>query len=184
MNTALRTDLRLAARAHRLRRPSIVVVGLGPNATAGAFRFDSPLVLTGGTGRHLAALAGLTWRDYLCQTTRLNVFQQHVSTLHPTSQMLQGGAERVAERFADGDTVLLLGQQAARAFGLGWAEWMNWTYYRYLGPAYDKSRAVRLAALPHTSGRARFYDDRRNRRAVEEFLRGVFQEAPGGESNG
>lgn len=184
MNTALRTDLRAAERAHRNQRPSVVLVGLGPNATARAFPFDSPIVLTGGTGRHFAALAGLTYREYLCRTLRLNLFQQHVSTISPTMQMLHEGADRVSERFEDGDTVLLLGRRVGRAFGLGWTEWMAWAYYRYLGEDGEAGRSVRLAGLPHTSARSDYYADRRQRQAVEEFLREVFAAAKEGKCDG
>ena len=188
----LRRDLMAAARAQRERPPRLVLVGLCPNKTAGAFRRDSPIVLTGASGRTLASLFGLTRVEYLSQTRRYNVLD-HYEQAAPM-KLLRAGAEIVAKWFRDGDTVILFGRDTVRAFGLNKTVWMLWVHWRYIDKAKLEgvvpggiaasvvdSRAIRLAALPHPSPRTAFYRNAKNRGRVEVFLRGLLEDEAEGE---
>jgi len=118
------------------------------------------LALTGQTGQRIAALAGITWLDYLTFTDRRNVFTA------PVEHWLPAQAKKNAEEMdLDGRRVVFLGDKVASAFGV--KAWRNYEWHDFRG-GY-------AARAPHPSGRNRLFNSVAERSVFGMFMRWVIR---------
>jgi uracil-DNA glycosylase len=140
----------------------VTIVGLAPSSAlpAGVPPFAAA---RGGSGRRLAALAGVTSVAAVAETR--NLFDVPVGAGALPRELLvgQGHCRPLPE-----GAVVLLGRQVATAYG-----------YERLAPLIWHRRAGRrVAVLPHPSGRNRWWNDARNSARAALFLRRTLGLAP------
>lgn len=115
----------------------------------------------GGTRAHLARLVGLSESEMMTSLVWLNLWD------HPGTDPRRYVA-LVETAAAPGDAVLLLGRRVVRAFGL-----------EDLRPLGSVSRSAGIGpiivAVPHPSGRNRWYNDPANAADAEDVLRSVWR---------
>jgi hypothetical protein len=124
------------------------------------------------TGRRLLLYSGWTVRELEERTVRWNLLATPVTEEAPWDPAYaRGCAWRLIRTIPGGSHVILLGSrvtEAARVFlGPGLAWWL-----RYQS---DRELAHWFATVPHPSGRCRWWNDERNRRAAREFLRAAME---------
>lgn len=133
-----------------------LLVGECPGRTGGQ-------PLEGAIGYRLAELAGLTYEEYLERTERTNLFDAHQPTWDAPAARLQAWSLVAMATAWDpwpGRYIMLLGRRVAVAFGFEDARWME-----------PRGLSTIWVALPHPSGRNRWYNDPENRDKLSAFLR-------------
>lgn len=128
------------------------------------------------TGGRLAALAGLSAHEYLATFQRINLLREFPGRRrHPCGTRrdhwpraeARSAAEAIAPLLGD-RTVVLLGRNVARAFGLEGAEFHVWRTVHVPYPP-DQPVLFSAACVPHPSGLNRWYNDSRNLEAARAF---------------
>lgn len=115
----------------------------------------------------LSELAGIPPSRFLRRVERRNLLGEYPGP-HPGGKgdaFHRGEAQRAADamrRELAGRRVLLLGRQVAACFGVGYLPFLMWC---------DQADGTRLAAFPHPSRVSRWWNEERNRRRAESFLR-------------
>jgi len=139
-------------------RPQILIVWECP-----ARRQGRRGALDGDAGRRLARLFGVPHEDLLRRTRRHNLLDPapEGGSRWPARTAALEAEELFARLGGQGWLWLLLGRRVAEAFGLPPREWLVWT----------EVMVDLAAAVPHPSGRNRWYNDPRRRRRAERFLR-------------
>jgi uracil-DNA glycosylase len=138
----------------------LIIVGQAPGR-----RGDPRQTLKGKVGRRLARTFGVSEEQYTLCTELHNVLECWPGK-HGKGDRFPMAAAREAARnlkpTLEGNRVLLLGRAVAAAFGVrvGYLTWIH------LG-------ACLVAVLPHPSGINRWWNEPKNRRAAERFLRGL-----------
>lgn len=141
----------------------ILMIGQAPSRTG-----DPSRPLEGRIGRMLAGLAGMSFKDYLSRTERINLFSEWMGKAGKGDAWDAPAARERASELAGvlpGRTVLLLGRHIARAFGRAAMPWMTW----------EDAFGGRLAVIPHPSGIVLWGNSRENRVAASAFLRKAFE---------
>jgi len=117
------------------------------------------LALTGPTGRRIAALAGVSWEEYV-STDRRNVFDA------PVENWLPAQARKNAEVMdLNNRHVVFLGDKVASAFGV--KTWKNYEWNEFRGGF--------AARAPHPSGRNRLLNSTVERAVFGAFMRKVIR---------
>lgn len=139
----------------------LLLIGQAPSKTG-----DNLHPLEGRIGRMLSGLAGVAFDDYLMLTERINLFSEwtgrregakgdswdDLAARQRASELVRGFRDR---------TVVLLGRNVGRAFGLDRLPWMTWIDFE----------GGRAAVLPHPSGIVRWWNDPKNRAEAGRFLK-------------
>ena len=147
------------------RRNKIVLVGFSPSHTG-----DPKEPLAGvGSGHRLAKLCGLDVATYLRTFDRINLHYETPKKNDRVTRLVgEASASMFRARFA-GRKIILLGKDVARAFGFNdndkMLEWIKMTSSNIFLPL------TYFALLPHPSGLNRWYNEPRNVRRAERFLR-------------
>ena len=140
----------------------ITFVGYAPSKSGDPYRpLDGP-----GTGYRLAKLLGLPHDEYLARFGRVNLFFTKPEKIGARDAKLSNALSFRSEVFVrylflNDERYVLLGRDVAKAFGI--CEMFSWVF---IG-------STRVAAIPHPSGRNRWYNDKKNVRRVERFLRAL-----------
>lgn len=144
-------------------RKKTVIVGFSPSHDG-----DPKRPLAGvGSGHRLARLCGLSVDEYLETFERINLYYDTPKKIdRPTRLAGEVTASMLKARFA-GRRIILLGRGVASAFGFGDEDLMVW--FRVV--SWDTQDRTLFALLPHPSGLNRWYNDVRNVRRAERFLR-------------
>ena len=148
--------LRNACTVHPLHRAAIIGEAPGPN-TRGDFPMY-PYPPRSAAGR-LKDIIGFTTREYLLSFARANLLDTYPGKAFPVKlgrQAVDGVIERMR-----GKPLLLMGRGVANAFGAGALEVLTWC---------EIEPGVRVAVIPHPSGRNVWYNDEANRAAVRAFF--------------
>ena len=129
-----------------------------------------PTPLEGRIGKRLAALAGLTFEEFLERFDRVNLLDVRQDTREKGFEFDMASARKNAlaawARFKAGQTVILLGKRVADAFGLK-------TVPYFQGVTLSEARVY---VMPHPSGVSRWWNDPANVKQAEEFMRGIVRE--------
>lgn len=115
--------------------------------------------LTGKSGETLAEMMGVDFTRYVRLTKRMNVVD--LPEDWSDRVLVQAGVARIKANIDPTQSVILLGSKVASAFGLddlGLFEWRGWPH------------SVRVARVPHPSGRNRVLNDPRVRLDFRTFL--------------
>lgn len=140
----------------------IVFVGYCPSHRGSPEKpLDGP-----GTGHRLAALCGMSHEGYLRKFERVNLhYDTPLKRDSATKKRGELSAAHIRHRYR-GRRIILLGHEVLEAFGLDqclsiavWSVVMR-----------DETR---VSFIPHPSGLNRWYNDKKNIRRVEKFLRGL-----------
>lgn len=142
------------------RRP-VLIVGLAPR------RPGEPRPLDGASGDRLARIAGLPSRQALFELADVVNFCPRPADRLPSGPAAQRRVSSLVRRAA-GRTVILLGREVSRAFGLE----RHFSWQLVLAHTRRPARGwiAVVASVPHPSGRCRWYNDPANRAAAREFL--------------
>jgi hypothetical protein len=133
----------------------VVIIGEAPTD-------GSPYALEGRGGARLAEYAGLSWAQYLTRTERHNLISRPVDAW-PTREA-RDAAQAVWPSLL-GRRTILLGQNVARAFGVGEVP-LRWRVV--------DDHGTEVAIVPHPSGRNLWWNDPEHRSAARRFLRATF----------
>lgn len=115
----------------------------------------------GGTRAHLARLLGLDESEMMASVVWLNLWEYPGVDVSRYVDLVERSAE-------PGDAVLLLGRRVARAFGLGDIEPLGMVWRNGgIGPC--------IVAVPHPSGRNRWWNDSERADDAEMTLRSVWR---------
>ena len=153
-----------------------ILVGIAP-ARKGEEGQPLSALASQSTGRKIADLLGIAPVEYMKSFDRVNVCPfPRPSTIKPTEWT--AAAENLAGSLLRGRRVILLGPNVAACFGitrlnfdfLSWREAQPSRVTNCLGYVAGRSAPFSWAVLPHPSGRNRWYNDEKNRRAAREFL--------------
>lgn len=140
-------------------RDSIIIIGEQAD-------HDGADPLSGDSGRRMARLIGVDFREFLESFVRINLWQPAEK---PRGEGRRGDLEL---RVLGGRKVVLLGRSVARAFDLKTEPWLCRRFIQARG----SYRPYEVLLLPHPSGRNRWYNDSANReaagRALREFVSG------------
>jgi hypothetical protein len=144
---------------------SILLVGEDFGNAASSLRGMSPAMrdlyaLTGATGRRIASLAGVSWLQYLHDTTRTNIVWVPDQWKDP-ARVLDGVARVRAQMVREGRTIVF-GVKAQQALTMSKLEPMIW---------YMTAGGTDMAVMPHPSGLNRWYNDPANVARAGDFLR-------------
>jgi len=131
----------------------IVLIGEAPSRAASA---DEALL--GRVGRKIAQLSGLTLEEYLTTYERLNLLPNPISWYVNPRIALRLEAQIMMESLR-GKTCILLGAKVAHAFNFS-SQPLVW----------QRRFSLRVAVVPHPSGRNRFYNDKNSAERVRAFL--------------
>lgn len=121
------------------------------------------------TGRRMARILGLDWRDYEARVCRLNM--SDVPGEVPVFDPLDTGRERRLRVYATGirRATVFLGQAAALAYNpLAPWEWFTPLHVRLPGVSSDLY--MRAVMIPHPSGTSRVYNDPDMVRAARDVV--------------
>lgn len=149
---------------------SILIVGMSPGARTPIGR--PALDPHGrGSGRRLVILSGIPIREFVTVFRRVNLLTDRavgVARVGRGDRLVADIARSRAREIADaarGRSLLLAGQQVARAFG------HSGRLYRF-----EAVMGVRAATIPHPSGLNRYWNDPRNRNRFSTFMSVVAEE--------
>lgn len=126
--------------------------------------------LMGRVGKRMAALAGLTYDEYLERFDRVNLLHVRQDTKEKGFEFDHAAASIAAHKlFLDGTivpgrVVVMLGWRVTRAFFS--------PYYKAYFERYDCGD-VAFYAMPHPSGVNRWWNEDENVRKASLFLRGI-----------
>lgn len=156
------------------RRRAVAFVGSMPSRNGDP---EDPLGMGPGSGARLASLMGLDQATFCRRYPRFNLNRYYqiedeletVEARRNVSAILWVGLEH-------GDVAVLLGRQVCRAFGIDEAVtqrgWLSW----------HERGGRHLLAMPHPSGRNRWWNDQENvsraSAVLRELCRGVTREEP------
>lgn len=161
-------------------RPLLIGQAPGPNTEPSLPLYPVPKTSAGG---RLAAIMGLKRTQYLRHFDRVNLLYQFPGR-HKRDDKFPVGLARAAAQamlpLLGGRRVVLVGRNVSTAFGLGQLPYHVWDEVycgaRQFGPGRADS-TVRIACVPHPSGRCRWYNSEENRLEArtfwEELLAGV-----------
>lgn len=136
--------------------PRAVLVGVAPPRPE--LNICAPLV-SGATGRRLERLAGVPRNHLQYYYATENLFARYESQYCRPSRRRATGTTLV--RSYPGRVLVLLGVEVRWACGYEWLEWGRW---------YDDLGDWLVAALPHPSGRTRWYNSAENRAVASRVL--------------
>lgn len=136
---------------------------------------DPRYPLTGRPGRRLAELASMVPMEFYLSTVRVNILPEYAGENGQGDAFPMPEARRRALQLApklDKRTVVFVGRRVAEAFGCrqGWFKWDE-CYVDVAGHVV----AIRYAAIPHPSGRNRFWNDPRNVQEARTFMSGLMK---------
>lgn len=114
----------------------------------------------GGTRRHLAALLGVDVATMLSEVCWINLWEIEGTRPERYVAIIESATLR-------DDAVLLLGRRVQNAFGLGAMRPLE-SVYR------DAGAGTRLVAVPHPSGRNRWWNDREHEAEAHAVLGAVW----------
>jgi len=127
------------------------------------------LALTGTSGRRLCALAGWDWLAYLRHTHRTNLFTTPQDAAWDAGEARARARRIGAKLYRRGASpTVLLGAKVAAAFGLTQVPTYEWVEY---WPAGGTGPGMRVALVPHPSGRNRLWNVESERDRARAFLR-------------
>lgn len=154
-------------------RPLLIGQAPGPNTDPDLPLFPIPRTSAGG---RLQQMTGLTRGQYLQTFERINLL-----TYFPGLDKKEDKFPRTPARFAAevikpllaGRDVIMVGRGVAEAFGYDAAflEWNLLQVRRRHAVRVSGAYSARVAVVPHTSGRNRWYNTEGNRLLAEEFWR-------------
>ena len=148
---------------HVITSMKVLLIGQAPGRKGDAYR-----PLEGRVASKLAGLAGVSVEDWLDRTERMNLLDEFPGKAGKgdiwNTELTRKKAEEVKPYLVD-RTVLLLGRNVARAFGLVKLSWMVWT----------EEFGARMAVIPHPSGIVIWWNSLENREKVGIFLKGVLE---------
>jgi len=124
--------------------------------------------LTGQSGRHIAALSGLTFEEYTQVYARTNVVTRPYDWDDPRVVAL--GVARLVPVMIDAPRVILLGRRTAAAFDLLDLELLEWRQWRVRLEDVIVTPGAQISRLPHPSGRNRWWNSPLNASRAEVFL--------------
>ena len=125
--------------------------------------YPVPATMTGG---RLAALMGLTPREYLVRFERINLLQEYPGRTGRDDKFPMGVARAAAgaiKPLLSDRVVVLVGRNVANAFG------HDTPFHQWSEPGFCRM----LAVVPHPSGRNHWYNDPANRELAQDFWRDV-----------
>ncbi len=131
---------------------------------------DPTKPLTGRVGEKLAALASMVPMEFYLSVVRTNLLPYYVGTNGNGDAFPMPEARRNAFKMApvlDGRTVVFVGRRVTEAFGYK-ADWFTWGKGYFA--AEDKTVRIKYAAIPHPSGRNRFWNDPTNVQEARAFM--------------
>ena len=141
----------------------ILLIGQAPGRRGDAYR-----PLEGKVTKKLAGLAGVSVEEWLDRTERTNLLDEFPGKAGKgdiwNTELLRKKAEQV-ELHLVGRTVLLLGRNVARAFGLVELPWMTWV----------EEFGAKVSVIPHPSSIVIWWNALENREAVAVFLKGMLK---------
>lgn len=156
-----------------MRKPRLILVGEAPGSGSLIGRENE--ALTGSSGRNLCKIAGWEWKDYLSKTERRNLFYVEIphEAWRPDLARTQAAFE-IGDIAGRGIRVVVLGDRVRQAFQ---------SFLKVEIPRFDWVLAgakVRrhdfrftVAAVPHPSGRNRYWNDSANVEEARRFLEGL-----------
>lgn len=163
------------------RRPRLVIVGESPSAVCEDWSLAQcrRLALTGRVGKRLSSIiwpeleAAEGWHRYLKLVGRANVLERWPGKRWPIDEAKKQ-ADELLMRLPKGARLVLCGRVTSDSFGLTRdTQWMS-LHDRFLG---NKIRFLaRCAAIPHPSGRNRWYNDPENVQALRLFFQDLKME--------
>jgi len=123
--------------------------------------------IEGAIGKRLAEYAGITFDEFLASTERHNLLANPIEGPWP-KQQARDAAQSIWPSML-GRRTILLGQNVARAFGIGEIP-LRWR-------AID-DHGTEVAIVPHPSGLNLWWNDAPNRTAARRFLEMTFRAEP------
>lgn len=143
-------------------RLNVLLVGEQPSASSDP---DEPL--SGGSGKRLAELMGMSFLEYLDRVPRANLldFQSSGSDLFSGDEAKARAEELSARCARAGVPMVLMGRKVARSMGMegDTPAWLSW----------GTLEGQAVAVSPHPSHHNLWWNDKANREAAEEFYLGV-----------
>lgn len=141
-------------------RSKILLVGYCPSHRGSPSRpLDGP-----GTGHRLAKLCGLSHEEYLKTFDRINLHYE-TPLKRDSDTRAKGRLNAVEVLRRKNEKMIILGREVLQAFGA------------YVDPSdcpiasWFDFGSVKIAYIPHPSGLNRYYNDSKNTKLVERFLR-------------
>jgi hypothetical protein len=129
-----------------------VIVGIDPGVNG-----REPLSLTGGSGRRLAELIGVSDDEYVDRFDRINLHPIEGSDYDSLAGANLGPILR-------GRRVVVLGRRVANALGIRYRNWFEWDV---------DPRGFVFAVSPRLIGLSRWWNEPANRSVAESFYRGL-----------
>ncbi len=152
-----------------MSNPLLIGQAPGPNTDPSTPLYPLPLHMTGG---RLQKIMGISRSEYLTRFDRINLLTYFPGDgdggdLFPTTPAKMAVA--VLLPLLAGCTVILVGRGVVDAFGFdgGWPRWKKWPAL-YRRDDMRKGCGV-MAAVPHPSGRNRWYNDPAHRQTARDF---------------
>lgn len=142
-----------------------VFVGQAPSRNGDPFK-----PLTGGPGRRLAEIAGMTPMEFYLSVVRTNLIPNYPGASSSGDAFPMYQARTNAVKLATvlgGRTVVFLGRGVAGAFDHD-KRWFEWDEGKFkVGNLVIEARRV---AVPHPSARSRFWNDPQNVQEARRFM--------------
>lgn len=153
----------------------LIIVGESPGKTAIPLGQEQ-MSLTEGAGRNLAEIAGWEWRDYLHWTIRRNLFYLPTPPEIWAPQVARFSAMILLREWTGkGIPMIVLGSKVKEAFEAGTRETIPTYEFKTIGAVYETfggeiDVSIRVAHVPHPSGRNRYWNTAHNRDQARLFL--------------
>lgn len=135
-------------------RPLLIGEAPGPNTLPEYPLFPAPLKSAGG---RLPGIMGISRAVYLQTFDRMNLILKYPGPKWPAVQAREN-AKLIRPLLTDRH-VVMVGRNVSRAFGFEELPWHKWALMVVKGNRPSEPRHVRLAVVPHPSGRNRWYND-------------------------
>lgn len=131
---------------------------------------------TQSAGARLQRMTGLSLREYVDRTARINLLPQAFSLRWSDTQARWAAISLMRGGLLDGRNVVLVGSKVREAFFPG----LEWTPCEWSAPKMSELRGgySNYAFIPHPSGRNLWYNQADNKAMVQTFFKSVFDRAP------